>query len=182
MPEMKCFEQCVVVEPIELSTISPPRPTVNGGGSGGGGINSVVTSGTDDVVFTGDGTEASPLRARFVPDRQIEFEIAIGKLSGALDGETIGIYISAKEASFPAGLSGSRFAVDDQENDVLINIVKNGLALGAISIVGGVPNTASIPAFNLIEGDRLEFISAVTSEFSVLALTILGLRTLEYVA
>lgn len=182
MPEMICFDQCPEIIPISLPDTAPLQPVVNGGGGGGGGgINFVSTSNSDDVRFVGSGTETDPLQAVFVDGRMIEFEMAIGKLNGLADGETFGIYTAAKEAQLPAGLVGSRMSVDDQVSDVLINVAHNGIVVGQISYVGGVMDSSGVPAITLVSGDRLEISSALTSNFSYLSLTILGLRELEYV-
>lgn len=181
MPEMTCFDQCPEIVPILLPDTAPPQPVVNGGGGGSGGLNFVTTSNSDDVVFSGLGTAANPLRATFVDGRMIEFEMAIGKLNGLTDGETFGLYTAAKAAELPAGLVGTRMHVEDQEDDILINLAHNNIVVGQISYVGGVMDSSNVPAITLAEGDRLEVSSALDSQFSVLSLTILGLRELEYV-
>lgn len=182
MPQMTCYDPCPEIEVLPLPTNAAPQPVVNGGGGGGSGLTAVSTTGTDDVVFSGNGTTLNPLRATFVGPRTIEFEMAIGKLGGATDAEVIAVYIAAKTATLPAGLPGSQFSIEGQVGDVLINIEHNGLIVGAISIVNGVADAANVPEIVLAEGDMLQFISGLNSEFSLLALTILGLRQLEYVA
>lgn len=178
---LHCFNLCPPVVPVPLPENNWQIPCCQGGG-GGGGSFTLNTLDTDSIAFNGDGTSGNPLTATALGGQTINFEIAIGKINGLVNDEAVAVYVPAKQCSIYAGLAGSQFKVDDQVNDIVIEIMKNGASAGVITIAMGSGESNTVASqINLMPGDMLEFYSRSTSEFSLLGITILGLRTLDYV-
>jgi hypothetical protein len=173
---MDCMQLCppVVTETIPTNNYVYP-------GSGGGGAAALFTQDSDMVTFSGNGTEADPLSATLISGQPVEFEASITKIGGMADGDTLALYVPTKATTFPAGLVGSEFNVEDQAGDILVNLLRNDIVVGQIEIVGGVPDVTLAADIVLNgSGDKLEVIAASVSTFSSLSLTLLGLRTLDY--
>lgn len=163
--DISCAAPCTENEPIPMPVL-PPNP----GGGGGSGITSVTTQGSDNVNFSGDGTELNPLTATVVseyePDnfdvvgdtlddylagvdaslglaignRLVEFEIAFASVDGSVDGAILSAYTPAHEFTLRTGLPESSIICQTPEEDFRINIVHTGS-----TVVGFIDVISGVP-------------------------------------
>jgi hypothetical protein len=179
MPQLDFYDMCPEPVAIPLPTNNYQFPCCSGGG---GGEFTLFTADSDQVNLLGNGTSGSPLTAQLISGQMISFEIAVGKINGFADGDVIALYDVAKPCTIPANLVGSQFKIEDQVGDALVNLEVNGIIVGSVNFVGGIPDVTLAADINLVAGDMLVFIAGSVSTFSLLAITILGLRALDYVA
>jgi hypothetical protein len=178
---LTCFDICPDPVVITIPENNMPQAPLNGSG-GGGGDFTLFTSDSDQVSLNGDGTSGNPLMATLISGQTINFEIAVGRAQGMQDGDILAVYAPAKDCTIPADLVGSEFNVTGQNGDVLVNLLLNGVVVGNISIPDGGTAVVDLASDIVLgDGDILEVAAGSDAEFSLLAVTLLGLRTLDYV-
>ena len=175
--QLNMFTLCPDPEPITVPTNNPAWGSVGGGGS-----QPLVVDDSEGIALTGDGTAGNPLVATLINNQTIAVEIGFSKEDGAADGDVLLFYTPTKLTTIPADLVGSQFEVEGQVDNILLNLVHNDVVVGNISIVAGVPDVTLAADINLAIGDKFEVTSGAASGFSRVAITLQGLRPLEYVS
>lgn len=115
--------------------------------------------------------------------RTVVHEIVLSRPGPVLANQLILEYVASKDISLPVGLAGSQFKFrGDVGQSVLLNLFKNTTPIGTILLDSTSATVTFTSSVDFVPGDYLDIFAAADAPFSNVALTIQGLRQLDFVA
>jgi hypothetical protein len=153
--------------------------TADGWGEFGGGGDAIDVS-FDNVASgsSADNVQAAldDLFTSTAALRQFEINLSLG--GGMYQDEFVGTYQATRGFSLPAGLTGSQgFCTATPQITVDIDLLKNGVQVGTISIVTNTVSFTMASETTFVAGDRLAFQASADVYFDAIGISLLASRT-----